>query len=292
MYSSPNGLVLIGVEGAVVSTQPIMTHLDWAAYGPQTIRAAAYQMRYFGFFDGTPNGGGFIYDHSEGQPVFMPLSQTADGVYTDPQNGNLYLVSDGQVLMWDNPAYNWTNYDWTSKVFALPRWVNFGAARIGFDYPSLQTSAAQQAQKALDAAFNASVLARTVTPSYGGTTRTLGCLNDTMLGGFGTYSALTAGYPSVTADGFLLQGIRLNGSLLRDGTYSSYQPRFLNFTLYADRGDGLGFSPVATKSVTDQYAFRLPDSYMASEFYYELTGNLDLHWIQLGETMDDLRQAV
>lgn len=131
-YPSINGLVLVNTSGVSVVTKDIVTKEEWARYDPGSFFAAQLGLQYIAF--NSPNFG-IIYDPTEPQARLAELDRFADveGIETDKYSGNVLLLSQDRVWDWDPEASERLFWRWKSKVFQLPRPVNFGAARVNFN---------------------------------------------------------------------------------------------------------------------------------------------------------------
>jgi hypothetical protein len=139
-YASPNGLVLVNSGGTVVITKDIVTKEEWARYTPETIYAAQYGLQYIAF---TSESFGFIYNPEEAKSRLVELDRFDDvvGIEADRYNGEVYLIRLDRAWQWDPEETERLFWRWKSKEFHLPKWVNFGAARIKFDSDGVDISA-------------------------------------------------------------------------------------------------------------------------------------------------------
>ncbi len=258
LYPSPNGMVLIGVGGAVVATAAVLTKGEWASYYPSTLIAREHQGWCFAFYDnGNGDGGGFIFDRSGLGPSLVPTSYFVSAAYTDAETGDLYIVHSGDIKKWDADPNNNMPFDWKSKVYVAPKPINPGASQVFADYAALTDLAAQSAQQTADTAANAAILAGSET--WPGQSVTRGELGESMLG-----------------------EVVFAGSLLKGGYAPNYDTRYLQFQLYAD--NALKF----TKQLTNNDPFRLPSGYTATDFELRLSGNIDVHSVEVAETVSEL----
>jgi len=265
IYPSPNGWVLSGVGGTAVASQDVVTKTEFETFFPATMLAVAYQGRYFAWYtNGSGVVRGLVFDKSGQGAVLTPLQQAADAAWTDPETGELYIVHDGKIKKWDGDTFNNLPFEWRSKVITLPDLVNLGAARVRAKYDDLADSAAEDAQEALDAAYNADILNNPEV--WPGQSNTRGDFGGNMLGEF-----------------------MLGGSLLRDSSFATFDNRSLQFQLYAadDEGDMVLRH---TKNLTNDRAFKLPDGYMSADFEVQLLGNIDARGFEVAETMRELKK--
>jgi hypothetical protein len=265
IFPSPNGWVLSGIGGTVLASADVVTKTEFADFMPDTMIGAAYQGRYFAWYtDGDGVVRGLVFDKSGAGPTLTPLQQAADAAWTDPQSGELYIVHDGLIKLWDGDDLNFLPYDWRSKVLSFPDPVNLSACRVRAKYSLLGDSEAEQAQLAADAIFNAAILA--LPDVYPGQSNTKGDFGGSMLGEF-----------------------MLGGSLLRDAQFPQFDDRVLQLLLYAMDDEGREMELKHTETLTDDKPFRLPDGYTASEYEVRLLGNIDVRSVELAESMRELK---
>lgn len=253
MYAAPSGYVFVGIGGANVTTQALLSRKDWLGYNPANLHCTYYDGMVIGL-SSTPNAGersGFIFDSKN--VTFTSLSVLTTATYVDPTDGNLYLVSDGLIKMWAADTNNRETYEWKSKVFVFPKAVNLGAAQVDADYDTLNDAQAAEyaAQTAADIAYNTAILA---------SGDTYGELGASMLGEY-----------------------MLDGSLLRGGIYLDYVARFIRFQLYAD--GALKY----TEAVMNGKSFSMPAGYKAARYELVLSGNVPVYGVKVAETASGLR---
>lgn len=255
MYASPNGFVYVGIGGANIATQDLLSRRDWLELNPSTIHCSYYNGMVIGISSvrNAEQHSGFVFDSKS--HTFSSLSISATATYVDPEDGKLYLVSDGVLKEWNSEPSNNETFDWLSKVFALPKPVNLGYAQIDADFSFLNSNQVSQiaAQRAADTAYNAAILASGVTD---------GELDSTML------------------DEYML-----DGSLLIGGVVTNYAVRFLRFSLYAD-----GVQKY-TEPVTNGRPFSMPAGYKSSLYEARISGNVPVYGISIAETAVGLRQV-
>lgn len=131
-YPSINGLVLVNSSGVQVITQDILTKEEWARYNPSDIFAAQLGLQYIAF--NSPNFG-FVFNPTEPATKLVELDRfvEVEGVETDKYSGNVLIISQDRVWDWDPETSERLFWRWKSKVFQLPKPVNYGAVRINFD---------------------------------------------------------------------------------------------------------------------------------------------------------------
>lgn len=132
-YPSINGLVIVDSPQPRIVTQQLMTKEEWLRrYNPRDIYAASYGMQYIAF---NQPSFGFIYNPTEpaSQLVELDRFDHVEGIETDRYNGTVYLLYDDRAWEWDPEASERLYWRWKSKVFHLPKPVNFGALKIKFN---------------------------------------------------------------------------------------------------------------------------------------------------------------
>lgn len=128
LYSSPDGLVLIGDEGYRIATADHFTRDEWQALKPDSIMGVIHDGKYFGFYDTGSVQGGFIIDPAspESGIVFLPFH--AAGAYSDPIADQLLLIVGNQVVAFDKGAAG--TFTWRSKRHEEMEPIAFSAARV------------------------------------------------------------------------------------------------------------------------------------------------------------------
>lgn len=256
MYPSPNGLVLVGVGGATLSTDEIIEKDQWSQYSPTTMIAAAHRDRYFGWTGGDEIRG-FIVDRSGKGPNLVDLSYVVTEAWADPETGELYIVHEGVVKKWNGDAVNILPFEWRSKVHVTPRPLNMACAQVMADFAALDETEAIAEQVAADAAANALILAES--ESWPGQGVTHGELGGAMLGEY-----------------------MLGGSRLVGGLYPNIDGRSLLFRLYGD-GDLLH-----SEQITDGRAFRVACDDKYRDWEIVLSGNVTVYSVEVADSMREL----
>lgn len=138
MYPSYDGLVnVIGIS-AKVATAELMTKDEWAPYNPSTMNAVFYRGQYCGFFSDADGRKGalIVQPGEEGIPLMSDTTAYGTAVYADARTGELYFVANGALWQWDADTTS-SFADWQSKEMVMTKPVNFGAAQIRADFPSV-----------------------------------------------------------------------------------------------------------------------------------------------------------
>lgn len=137
LYATADGLVAVdGAGNAPVITASVIDRYDWKALNPETIHAYRLDSWYVGFYQGAAGNGGFaINAQGEG---YVELDFYADAGFSDPDDGQLYLVVGGNIVRWDDDAAATLDYLWRSGTFLVGRPANLAAARVDADsYPAV-----------------------------------------------------------------------------------------------------------------------------------------------------------
>lgn len=132
MFASVQGVVLIGPGGHQLATDQLLTREDWTLlYNGPGITAAPYGMRYVAF--DTPSHG-FIFAPTEATAPLVDLDQftNVQALQVDEYTGDVLVIRNNQVQLWDPDGGIPMSYQWRSKVFDLPKPVNFGALQVKF----------------------------------------------------------------------------------------------------------------------------------------------------------------
>jgi hypothetical protein len=131
-YASINGLVLANSNGTVQITKDLVTKEEWKRYTPEGIFAAQYGLQYIAFCS---DSFGFVFDPTEEKAKLVELDRfsNVEGIEADRYNGTVYVIKQDRAWEWDPENSERLYWRWKSKVFHLPNFVNFGAAKIKFD---------------------------------------------------------------------------------------------------------------------------------------------------------------
>ena len=123
IYAGPDGLVAAAGTDVQVITEGLITPEQWQSqYYPTTINATLWQGRYLGFYNTGSGFGGFIFDPRAERKAFTTLTASAliRGTFTDPDDGNAYLIVANQIKKFQGGTTDQT-YTWKSKDFTLPK---------------------------------------------------------------------------------------------------------------------------------------------------------------------------
>lgn len=253
-YASPNGLVVLGPGEAGLITGNVMLRDDFQKFAPANLRSAFFAGKYFGFFNGGTGNvedGAFILDRNL---QATPLSETtlnSDACFVDPEDGNMYVVSQGEIKAWEGDAYNKLPFEWISKRFVFTAPANLGAIEIDGDFDSLkETEDLQRRIEEIIAANQA---------LFAGTPDLLGAVNATPLNVFDINGSLLQNIPDVIDNRYLLVDLYCDDKLIHSRQY------------------------------TDRGVFRLPAGFKGQTFVVRIAGNIELRYIKMAETIKELK---
>lgn len=129
-YASQNGLMFFGPNGFDNITREILSEDEWERdYNPGELRATRHQTQYIGI---TQPGTGYVLDSAELRQGFVELANlgSVSNLFDDIWTGEVYLMSNGVVYLWDEPQSAQLVWRWASKRWLLPYEANVGAVRL------------------------------------------------------------------------------------------------------------------------------------------------------------------
>jgi hypothetical protein len=132
VYAGPDGLVAAAGTDVRVITEGVITPDQWQAqYYPSTINATLWKGRYLGFYNTGSGFGGFIFDPRAETKGFTTLTASAlvRGTFTDPDDGNAYLIIANQIKKFQGGSTDQT-YTWKSKDFVPPKPTSMGFLKV------------------------------------------------------------------------------------------------------------------------------------------------------------------
>jgi len=130
MFASPDGLVLVGGDGAHIVTESILHRDEWKSFNPRSIHAYVHDNKYIAFYKNGTTEGGFIFDPQPNGTGFVRLPFYCDAGYSDPLTDKLYLQVGSYIEEWDSDDQPSTGYVWKSKRFNAGKLVNYSAAEV------------------------------------------------------------------------------------------------------------------------------------------------------------------
>lgn len=253
IYSANDGLMKVGDAGVEnLTLLTAYTREQWRAMNPATMRITY--------------AGGVIYiaysKSGQSQRLLIladALTEAeidADGLYTNPFDGDLHYVKDGGIYSFDSDDSRLLFQNWKSREVVLPSPQTWTAARVRFE-----SEIDQGILDALQAAYDATVVANAavVAAVAGGTGTSHGALN-----------------------GGSMNALLVNGSLIEAPVDPGNTAFEVSFTLYAD--GALKYSRV----VTDDAIFRLPGGYRASRYAIELSSATRIKRVEFGTNPEAL----
>ena len=138
IYAGPEGLVAVAGTDVQVITEGLITPDQWQDnYYPSTINATLWKGRYLAFYNTGSGYGGFIFDPRGGKNALTTLSASAlvRGTFTDPDDGNAYLIIGNQIKQFQGGSTAQT-YTWKSKEFVPPKPTSMGFLKVNAEaYP-------------------------------------------------------------------------------------------------------------------------------------------------------------
>jgi hypothetical protein len=268
MYASVQGIVLISAQGHQLATRQILDREDWATrYNAAGIKAAPYGMQYVAF--DTPQKG-FIFTPDEQVAPLVDLDRLTgvNGIQVDAYTGEVYVIQNNQVAVWNPPTGLPYSYQWKSKVFDLPMPVNLGALQVKFRNTA-QEFEDSGVQELID--FNS---ARIQSP--------LNCLNLAAINAVRTEEI--AGYTGPQNKS------PIAGSPLFDINSILTATPAVTVKVYARMVDSTTFEAFSF-TVTDEDVYRLPADFMSDVWQVEIISNTDVYSIALAETGKELARV-
>jgi len=132
IYAGAEGLVAAAGTDVQIITEGLITPDQWQAqYYPTTINATLWKGRYLGFYNTGSGFGGFIFDPRGSEKALTTLTASAliRGTFTDPDDGNSYLIIANQIKKFQGGSTNQT-YTWKSKDFVPPKPTSMGFLKV------------------------------------------------------------------------------------------------------------------------------------------------------------------
>tara|TARA_R100000458_G_scaffold33335_2_gene30651 strand:+ start:1433 stop:3445 length:2013 start_codon:yes stop_codon:yes gene_type:complete len=132
LYAGPEGLVAAAGSEVRTITEGLISPDQWQSqYYPSTINATLWKGRYLAFYNTGSGFGGFIFDPRSGTKSFTTLTASAliRGTFTDPDDGNAYLIIANQIKKFQGGTTDQT-YTWKSKDFVPPKPTSMGFVKV------------------------------------------------------------------------------------------------------------------------------------------------------------------
>lgn len=265
MFSSVQGIILIGAGGHQLATRQLFTREEWyGRYNPGGVKAVPYGLQYIAF--DTPQTG-FIFSPDEQLAPLTDLDRfnNIDGLQIDSYSGDVYAIRSNRISLWDPIDGLPYTYQWRSKVFDVPSPVNFGALQVKFR--NAQTEVSQDSLEAYTA-FN---IARIAQP--------LNCVNAAAVNGVKTMVIPSWPYEQnkTPTGGSPLFGL----TILQSSTPA------VTVRVFARMKDSTT-QEVFSYTVTDEDVYRLPADFMSDVWQFEMVSNTDVYSFAIAETAKEL----
>jgi hypothetical protein len=268
MFASVQGIVEIGVHGHQLATRQLFTREEWySRYNPGGVKAAPYGLQYIAF--DTPQTG-FIFSPDEQLAPLTDLDRfnNVSGIQIDAYSGDVFVIRSNRVSLWDPVDSIPYTYQWRSKVFDLPRPVNFGALQVKFrNQTSVVSDEALEAYQAFNSIrittpLNCVNLAPVNTVKVEAIPEWPNEQNKTPTGGSPLFSiaALLAVIPAVTV------------------------------RVWA-RNEESEMVEVFAHTLTDEHPYRLPADFMSDVWQAEMVSNAPVFSFAIAETAKELGQV-
>lgn len=254
-YASPNGVIRVaqGFSGNV--TRNLFTRDDWSKLVPQTMLGVMWDNYYFLFYTDIFNENtkrGLILDSSTPTAAVTITTLHTEAAFVEPTTASMYVVEDNEIKEWEGDRINFLPYEWRSKVFILPRPVNFGAAQVEAEYGDIETGEALASVAEQRRQENEQIFASTIN--------------------------LRGSINQVT-----LNNLLINGSVLKP-IPAVVDGRYVLLTIYCN--DRM----VASINLRSRKPVRLPSGFKGDRWEFQVNGNVPLQAIKIAETAKELVQ--
>lgn len=264
-YSSPQGIIIATAGRTELSTKDLFTREEWQTYfSPTTVYAAPYGLQYIAFYTAAA---GFIFSPAEGLAPLTTLDRFSGvvAIQQDQYSGDVYLIQNNQVRLWDPPTSTPFTYTWLSKEFDLPKPVNMGAFRLKFKGNAQQVSAAQ--------------LTDYTTFNNGRILKPLNCLNLAVLNG--VREEVVAGYYQKQIKN------PIGGSPLFPLASLLNVASAVQVTIYA-RDLAQTWNTIYSFSISGENTYRLPAGFKSDGWQVQFVGNVPIYDFVMAETAKEL----
>ena len=254
MYASPNGIVKIAQGFAGVATNSLFTRDEWQRKKPSTMLGAILDGAYYLFWEDitTEIQRCLILDRNETASALTETSVYTKATFVDPTSAQLYFVIEDIVNEWEGNANSFLSYEWLSKLFILPRPVNFSAIQVEANFEDVDLANALIAETAEIIAANQALFAS----------------------GVDLLSSV---------NGHAVNTQYVNGSLMSE-TPDEVSSRFIQISIYCNG------NLIITKQITNRDTYRLPSGYKGDRWQFKVVGNVPIKAIKIAETAKELAQ--
>ena len=135
LYAGPDGLCAVESASGSVVTKGLISVKQWNDdFAPTTIRAFRHEGTYVAFHA----TGGWVYDPrgNENSLSTLTVSSEVRGGYTNPKDGELYIIVGNQIKKYRGSATNKT-VEFKSKKFVSPTPTSMGWVSVNANaYPA------------------------------------------------------------------------------------------------------------------------------------------------------------
>jgi len=134
LYAGPDGLCAVQSASGSVVTNGLISVEQWNSdFNPTTIRAFKHEGTYVAFY----SGGGWVYDPRGEESALTTLSLSSDvrGGYTNPKDGELYIIVGNKIKKYRGGSTSKTA-TFKSKKFVTPSPVSMSWVSVhANEYP-------------------------------------------------------------------------------------------------------------------------------------------------------------
>lgn len=135
VYASPDGLVIIGSNGARLVTESVIDKRQWAEYNPSSVHAYYFDGKYIAFYNNGLEQKGMIFDPANPSNGIIHLDFYATAGYSDLVRDKLYLQIGDDICEFDAGTTPLIA-TWKSGIQRTPKPINAGVAQvIAASYP-------------------------------------------------------------------------------------------------------------------------------------------------------------
>jgi hypothetical protein len=267
-YASPQGVILNDSTQSYLTTEQLFTREEWQDdFSPTSVLAAPYGLQYIAF---DTSASGFIFSPADQHAPLTTLDRFSgvSAIQIDAYSGDVYLVQNDQVRLWDPPTSIPYEYTWTSKEFDLPKPVNFGAMRLKFVANPINVSISD--------------LGDYTTFNDGRITKPLNCVGLAVMGGVRTAAVTGYTQPQIKNP--------LGGSPLFNIASLTTQESSVVVNIYARDLDST-WNLQYSESVVDERIRRLPAGFKSDIWQVEFVGNANVYSFAMAETAKELSKV-
>lgn len=266
IYPGPDGLMLNNGAGQTTNlTKKLLSRRDWKQlYRPEQISAARHESQYVAFINPTF---GFAIDFEEPTQALVELDSTEwdhQVLQQDYATGDVWLVRDNIIRLWNPVGGQAVTYLWRSKEFDFPNPVNLGAYKITFKETTSIGGLVENLEE--QQAFNDERILHPLNP-----------INFAAVNSVHVISGLTSTLPQLSQQ--MHKGPLYQTALNAGGGH-------LTFRIYVNREE----DPVHEYSVEDMEVVRPPTGFRSILWEFELEGTVDVQTVKLASTPVELKK--